>query len=156
MITTITTRHSTVPQRARFFVLLFTLFLSSCTSVTLISHYDEGIDAGITELQKSTDMFLTQLEHTGRVAGPTLTKDEQDFLDKSSVAISSLQIRAAAHPKNEITSQQLVILKDSFSILGDLLKAGAPKDQILTIRNALNASTGAILKLEFAKKRGEQ
>ncbi len=156
MITTITTRHSIVPQRARFFVLLFTLFLSACTTVTLIAPYDEALDVGITELQKSTETFLIQLEHTGRPPGPTLTKEEQDFLDKTSVAITSLQIRADAHPKNEITAQQLAILKDSFSTLGELLKAGAPKDQIQLIRNAFNASTGAILKLELAKKRGEK
>ena len=155
MITT-TTRPSIVPQQARFFILLFTLFLSACTSVTLMSSYDEALDAGITELQKSTETFLVQLEHTGRAPGPTLTKEEQDFLDKATVEVTSLQIRAAAQPKNEITLQQLSILKDSYLTLGDLLKVGAPRNQIQTIRDAFNTSTGAILKLELAKKRGEK
>jgi hypothetical protein len=137
----------------RLFVLLLGFVLSACTSVHLISDYDEGIDKGITDLQKSTETFFTKLDHTGRSVGP-LSTQEQDFLDQASVAITALQIRAAALPKNDITSSQLALLKDSVSTLGELLKAGITREQIQPIRNAFNTSTAAILKLELAKKRG--
>jgi hypothetical protein len=148
-----TARYPVGRNPARLFVLLLTLVLSACTSIQLISDYDAGIDQGITELQKTTETFFTKLDHTGRGPGP-LSAEEQDFLDKTSVAITALQIRAGALPKDDITLAQLALLKDSFSVLGDLLKAGAPRDQLQPIRNAFNTSTGAILKLELAKKRG--
>jgi len=149
-----TTRPFAGFRPIRCLALALTLALTACTSVTYISEYDEGLDRGVTAVQVATESFFTQLEHTGRPPSPTLSKDEQAFLDQVAVALTVLQTRAAALPKNEITSAQLALLKDSFSTLGELLKAGAPRDQVQTIRNAFNASTGAILKLELAKKRG--
>ncbi len=130
------------------------IILTACTTIRLVSDYDEVIDKGITDLQISAETFFTKLDHTGRKTGP-LTKEEITFLDQISVSLTSLQIRAAASPKNEITIQQLELLKDSFGILSDLLQTGVTKEQVKPIRNAFNTSTTAILKLELAKKRGE-
>jgi len=143
------------PALLRLFTLLFGLALAGCTSITLISAYDEGTDKGITEFQKSVETFLTGVERTGRPAGD-LSKAEVAFFEKASVDLSSLRVRAAAISKNDITIAMLANLTESMSTLEELVKSGITKEQIKPIRDALNASTGAILKLELAKKRGEK
>lgn len=129
------------------------LWLTACSSVSLVSDYDAGIDRGVTELQKATETFFVKLARTGRGAGP-LTKLEQDFLDETAVNLSSLLIRASAHPHNEITTAQLALLRDSLATLGPLLEQGVTPDQLEPVRHAFNTGTAAILKLELAKQRG--
>ena len=138
----------------RLFAALFALVFAGCTSVQLVSAYDEGTDRGITEFQKSVETFLTGLERTGRPAG-ALTRDEAAFFQKAEVDLSALRVRAAVIPKNDITIAMLRNLTDSMALLEELVPTGITREQVKPLRDALNASTGAILKLELAKKRGE-
>lgn len=81
--------------------------------------------------------------------------------------LSAIEVRAKAIPQNDTTVKQLVLLNDSLNLLEKLHKLKDKKsqssgelrcfspDELLPTRNALNSSFTAILKLEFAKKRGE-
>lgn len=153
-MTTLTQSRPLVPSLWRGFSMLLALALTGCAGVNLISGYDEATDKGITEFQKSAETFLIGLERTGRPAG-NLTKPEAAFFQKAAVDLSALQVRAAAIPKNEITVSLIEGLARSMATLEELLQEGITKEQIKPVRDALNSSTVAILKLELAKKRGE-
>ena len=85
----------------------------------------------------------------------------QFYLD-SKVDLSSIKVRAAAMPQNDITVQQLDLLASSLDSLEALHKIKDKKStclsqaEITPLRVAFNSSYTAILKLELAKKRGEQ
>lgn len=138
-------------------IALLSLLLSQsvgCT-VRLIADYDEQTDASITELQRKVETFLTRLE---RSAGRPEASHAANvgFYDEMRVALSSIEVRAAAIPRNEITRQQLSLLRDSLNTLEELHKTGISTEQVQPLRTAFNTSFGAILKLELAKKRGKE
>jgi len=76
------------------------------------------------------------------------------FYDDVRVDISAIRVRAHAIPDNEIAVKQLGLLADNIDILEKLHKIGMNRNDIQPIKNALNMSCSAILKLELAKKRG--
>ena len=65
-------------------------------------------------------------------------------------------MRARAIPDNDITIQQIVLLKENIDLLEQLHKLGClTKEQIETLRISFNSGFTAILKLELAKRRGD-
>lgn len=128
-------------------------FLVGCTSVSLMSDYDESIDKGATEFHKLVETFLVGIERDGRNAGP-LTESEKAFFKKAAVELSSLSVRASAHDKNELTKKMIANLADSMSTLEELVPLGVTRDQVKPVRSALTTSISAIIQLEVAKKRG--
>ena len=130
------------------------LALSGC-SIKLISTYDETTDKTVTALQKKTETHLVALEAVEGLPECKYDKHKQ-FYDEAKVDISAITVRAAAIPKNEITTEQTVLLLNSLKGLEKLHKiACLSKDQIASLRTPLNSSFTAILKLELAKRRGE-
>ena len=132
-----------------FSILLVAFFaLGSCT-IKLIAAYDETIDKGITALQKKTEGFLLGLESNNSFPSCSYKKNMQFYLD-SKVNLSS------------ITVQQLDLLASSLDSLEELHKLKDKKStclsqaEIAPLRVAFNSSFTAILKLELAKKRGEE
>lgn len=138
-----------------FFVLLALLIFSSGCTVKLISTYDENTDKAVTQFQKDFETFFVTVESQ---AGLPECKYEnhKKFYMNSKVAISAIEIRARAIPKNEITIEQVGLLKDSLVLLEKLHKLGCFKpSQVKYLRNSFNSSVTAILKFELAKKRGQ-
>ncbi|MDP1895492.1 MAG: hypothetical protein Q8K87_15340 [Hydrogenophaga sp.] len=135
-----------------FFVFIFSL--SGC-SIKLISSYDETTDKAVTALQKKTEAHLVALEAIEGL--PECKYEKQNkFYDEAKVDISAIAVRAAAIPKNEITTEQTILLSNSLNSLETLHKiACLSKDQITPLRTLFNSSFTAILKLELAKRRGE-
>lgn len=128
--------------------------LSGC-AVKLISSYDETTDKTVTALQKKTEAHLVALE---AVDGLPECKYEQhkQFYSEAKVDVSAIAVRAAAIPKNDITTEQMMLLTSSLEILEKLHKiACLSKGQIAPLRAQFNSSFTAILKLELAKRRGE-
>jgi GTPase Era involved in 16S rRNA processing len=128
--------------------------LSGC-AVKLISSYDETTDKTVTALQKKTEAHLVALE---AVDGLPECKYEQhkQFYSEAKVDVSAIAVRVAAIPKNDITTEQTMLLTSSLESLEKLHKiACLSKDQIAPLRTQFNSSFTAILKLELAKRRGE-
>ena len=134
--------------------LVVTLALSSCT-VKLVSGYDETTDRAVTDLQRKTEAHLVTLESVEGLPECTYENHKQ-FYDEAKVDISAITVRAAAIPKNDITTQESQLLASQLDNLEKLHKiACLSKDQITLVRTHFNTSFTAILKLEFAKRRGE-
>ena len=145
-------RSSTLLQVFISFLLLFILF--GC-SIKLISSYDEKTDNAVTQLQKEVETFFVTIE--GQAGLPECSyNNHKKFYQDSKVTISAIEVRARAIPKNEITIEQIGLLKDSLDKLEKLHKLGCfSVGQVENLRNSFNTSFTAILKLELAKKRGE-
>jgi hypothetical protein len=133
-------------------VLIFSL--SGC-SITLISSYDENTDKSVTELQKSFETFFVSVDSQAGL--PECKYDKhKEFYQGSKVAISAIEVRAKAIPKNDITVAQVGLLSDSLMSLEKLHKIDCfTNGQVSSLRSSFNTSITAILKLELAKKRGE-
>ena len=72
------------------------------------------------------------------------------------VELRALQVRAQAHPKNELTERQLTLMMSSLGLLRAQDEAGPmSRESIEENRKLFIHSWGAIIKLEVAKKRGE-
>ena len=134
--------------------LAVTLALSGCT-VKLVSGYDETTDRAVTDLQRKTEAHLVTLESVEGLPECTYENHKQ-FYDEAKVDISAITVRAAAIPKNDITTQESQLLASQLDNLEKLHKiACLSKDQITLVRTHFNTSFTAILKLELAKRRGE-
>lgn len=135
-------------------VLMVAVVISGC-SIKLISSYDETTDKTVTALQKKTEAHLVALEAVEGLPECKYEKHKQ-FYDEAKVEVSAIAVRAAAIPKNEITTDQANLLSGSLESLEKLHKiACLTKDQIKPLRTQFNSSFTAILKLELAKRRGE-
>ena len=153
--------HYTLPTKRsmllRTFPFLFValIALSGC-SVKLVSNYDENTDKAVTQLQKDFEKFFLTVDNQAGTPECEYENHKQFYID-SNVAISSIEVRAKALDKNEITVEQIGLLKDSLTKLEQLHKKGCfTKGQIANLRDSFNTSITAILKLELAKKRGDK
>ncbi|WP_374564958.1 hypothetical protein [Nitrosomonas sp.] len=134
--------------------LILVVVLTGCT-VKLISSYDEATDRAVTDLQRKTEAHLVVLESVEGLPECTFDHHKQ-FYDEAKVDVSAITVRAAAIPKNDITTQQTALLASNFDNLEKLHRiACLSKDQITLVRSHFNTSFTAILKLELAKRRGE-
>src|ERR1051326_876013 len=143
------------PRSSAWWMAFLALLFAGCTQVVLVSAYDETIDRGVTQLQRTVESFLIDVEHHGRLPAAKLSDADQVFFDHVAVELSSLRVRAAAPPKNEITIQMLETLTQQMQTLQKLVKVGISPEHVGPIREAVNTSTRAILSFELAKKRGE-
>lgn len=135
-------------------ILVLALAISGC-SIKLISSYDETTDKAVTALQKKTEAHLISLENAEGLPECKYEKHRQ-FYDEAKVDVSAISVRAAAIPKNEITTEQATLLSNNLESLERLHKISClTKDQIKPLRIIFNSSFTAILKLELAKRRGE-
>lgn len=136
------------------FVLAISLAVTGC-SLKLISSYDETTDKTVTALQKKAEAHLVALEAVEGLPECKYEKHKQ-FYEEAKVDVSAIAVRAAAIPKNEITTEQAALLSGSLNNLEKLhMIACISKDQIKPLRTQFNSSFTAILKLELAKRRGE-
>jgi len=134
------------------FLLAIALSVAGCT-VKFISSYDEETDKAVTALQRKTESHLVALES---VEGMPDCKFEghKKFYNDAKVDVSAIAVRAAAIPKNEITTEQMQLLARNIDNLEALHKISClSKDQIKQLRHDLNLGFTAILKLELAKRR---
>lgn len=123
-----------------------------CGPVTLIAPYDQKIDDGVTNLQKSTAEFFTKIERQGG-SNREDYKNHTKFYDDAKVTLSGLSVRANAFTNNNLTTAQLVVLNEQFSDLEQThMKIGISKEAVPEYEKALNRTFTAILTLEIAKK----
>jgi hypothetical protein len=143
--------------------------VSACTSVQLISAYDEPTDKALTALQQSTDDFITKLIANAPSKENAFEKHKK-FYEDTDKQLRGLEFRVASIPKNSHTVKLVANIRAS--ILGDgkcseggnslrdlhCLPANAergPSRVALEIsRRNINQAIGAALALELAKKQG--
>jgi hypothetical protein len=130
------------------------LIQTGCT-VKLISSYDDTMDNAVTDLNKMVERFFLILESKEGLPECDY-KHYTEFYYDTKALISTIDVRAQAIPDNDITIEQIVLLKENIELLEKLHKLGClSKEQIEALRISFNSSFTAILKLELAKKRGE-
>jgi hypothetical protein len=171
------------PLIATIILLLIAFVISGCTTVKLIADYDEEIDKGITSFYKKMEMHLIGLERNS-IKKEALEENLQtepdeemrkryreeidkakaeidyennvEFYDRLTVDLGYLQVRAASILKNEVTLDQMRLLRENLKLLLSIHQMGISQNDILPLRNGFRAGTTAILKLELAKKRGKK
>lgn len=137
-------------------VFVFLLIFQSCSSVRLISEYDEITDKTVTQLQKNVSNYFVKLERT---LGTEAAKYNNfiSFFDDAKVDLSTLEIRAAAIDKNRIVQTQITELKKMLNNLEALHKIGfSSYEQLKPLKQPFNSAFTAIVKLQLALKRGEK
>ena len=136
------------------YTIILLITVSGCT-VTLVSNYDEKTDTAITTLHKNTEIFFVTVK--SQVGLPECEYDNHEkFYRDTEVAMRMIELRAKALQKNELTTEQVSLLHNSFNQLQSLHKGDCLSEgQIENLRRAFNSSFTGILKLELAKKRGK-
>ncbi|HEY1606814.1 MAG TPA: hypothetical protein VGF77_14575 [Allosphingosinicella sp.] len=142
--------------RALPFLAAASLALSGC--VTLVSNYDEKIDDMATGLQREIGM---EIETLGSQDKPDcLYPNHIAFYRAARVDVSALAVRASAHELNSQTIQQIEDLKGALDDLEKLHQIATRADRCMRpeefsdIQRGFDQISGAIIRLELAKKRG--
>lgn len=137
--------------------LLFAIIISltSC-KITLISKYDEIIDAKTTAMQEDVSRFFISIEQ--QLGTDAAVYNEYiPFYIQAKVDLSTLKIRAAALEKNKLVEQQIQLLATNISSLEQLHKLGFRSQQeLVPLINSFNTQFTAITKLQMGLKRGEK
>ena len=134
-------------------VWLFVLIgLFGCGSIRLIAPYDQRTDEAVTNLQKSTAQFFTQIERQGGSSAQDY-KNQTKFYDDARVMLSGIIVRANALSNNAKTVEQLELLSQQFQKLEQQNKTiGISQAAVPQLESAFNRTFTAILTLEVAKK----
>jgi len=153
--------NATTSRVLLWIMLLNVLLLSGCTSIKLISDYDETTDKAVTALQRKMSTFLVDVE--SKLGTPNAEhKNYVETYKELRVDISAIELRVNALPNNRITQEQIKTLKDNIGLLETLHKTGfagdlnSQKSVLATVQKDFDTALSAILKLELAKRRGEK
>jgi len=139
------------PWRVRSALHLLVVPLLAACTVTFISPYDETLDQLITELHEDVLTFLNGLEQS---PAEHTFQASQDFYNRVLARLEAMQTRAEAIPKNELTVEQLALLRDNIENLRKLHELGFSdtERELEPVRRALNTQFLAVIKLNRAKK----
>ncbi len=100
---------------------LYSVALSGCTTIQLVSNYDEQTDNAATQMEKDVSSFFVKLDSALTPAERSF-QASQDFYQKQAVAIAAMKIRADAVPQNDLTSQQIQLVNENLAYLALLHK----------------------------------
>ena len=130
------------------------ILLTGC--VKFIATYDPKTDAAVTELQRKFETFFVELESQVGTDEASY-KNHIEFYKEVKVDISAIKMRASAIPQNEITLRQVSLLEENFKHLEETHRDGILDIEVVKVpRDDFNTALSNILKLELAKKRGEE
>ncbi|HVA58101.1 MAG TPA: hypothetical protein VNF92_09445 [Gemmatimonadaceae bacterium] len=153
----------TFPHAARRHALAWAwLIAAGCTTVRLVSDYDETTDRDVSALQKLVDDSLTAL---ARQSAPAcLFAAHRQFYTAVHSALNALAMRNRARGAgNAATTDQIAVLDTvEFAALEHLHRLAGARTPAVCMdsvglaldRQAIDQSFEAILRLELAKKRG--
>ena len=151
--------HRSRPWRAGLLAVVLIL-VAGCAEIRLISDYDQYTDEQTGVLQRKVEELFTGLER-GAQLPDCKHSNHQGFYTEATIELNLLLVRNEIRPKNGITLRQLQTLKDSLSTLEELHQLADQEDrclgaeELVALRTGFGTSFSAILKLELAKKRGE-
>lgn len=143
------------PLKKLFAATVVAFALAGCSTIELVSQYDDVTDKAVTALQKKTETHLEML--TREQTKPKCDHSNYvSFYSEARVDLSGLVVRAAAIPSNANSEERLSLMVNSIDAFEKLHKlACLIPDQIEPLRIDLNRGYTAILKAELAKKRGK-
>ncbi len=146
---------STTIRRQFALAIIISIILGAGCAVKFVSDYDPKTDAAVTDLNREVERFLIFLQRTIATDEAKYEK-HTGFYDETKANISSLKLRASLKSKNNITMQQLELVGENLDLLEEMHQMGfSSAEELDPIRSAFNTSFKAILKFEFAKKRGK-
>jgi hypothetical protein len=144
-----------IKHQINFLLILILLIIASGCSVKFIADYDEVTDKLVTELQRKIEYFFLDLEYN--FGTPEADYENYiEFYKEIKTDLKLLELRASALPQNEITVKQVKLVQKNFLLFEEIHSDGL--DDMILIEEPRKDFTIAfinILKLEFAKKRGE-
>lgn len=92
-----------------------TLATSACTSIQLVSNYDETIDNQAQQVQKKFDTYFISLQGT---QGEDLKYKSQKKLYQEVLAdLNAMSVRASGIYKNKLTVEQIDLAKENLAYL---------------------------------------
>lgn len=143
-------------RRLPFLLGMLILLVTSCSSIRLISDYDEITDKAVTALQEKVSRFFVKVD--SQIGTDSAKYDNyKAFYQDVKVDLNTLKIRADAIDKNTIVQNQIAELTNMTDKLEQLHKIGfATVDQLKPLRQPFNSAFTAIIKLQLGLKRGEQ
>lgn len=123
--------------RWRLGVAALLLALSGCTSVQLVSNYDDVIDRETLALQKKLDTYFISLNSLD--SEQRRYRNQRKFYESVLVDLNSLQVRAGGIYRNQQTVDQLKLVQENLAYLLLLHKgcvtAPLNDEQIKAVRN---------------------
>ena len=138
--------------------LLFVVLIAAiqgCSSIKLISDYDETTDKLTTEIQQKVSEVFVKIE---RNLGTTKAEYSSftDQYDDIRVLVNTLEVRANSIEKNKIVQDQV---KEIISMLDNLEKLHKLKfndvRELTSLKDGFNRAFSAIIKLQTGLKRGK-
>lgn len=137
-------------------VSMLIVLLTSCSTIRLISEYDEITDKAVTSLQEKVSGFFVKMESDIGTKQASY-ENYKMFYQEAKVDLSTLKIRADAIDKNKIVQNQIVELTSMLGNLEKLHKMGfSSLEQIKPLEQPFNSAFTAIIKLQLGLKRGEK
>jgi hypothetical protein len=142
----------------RLMLLVVLVAVGACTTVRLVSEYDDITDKSATEMQHRVDFFLLRMESAAGTPAGRYSANSATYDSLQSDA-DALHVRASAVSNNSITLRQVAALDSALADLRKLHQAegdmGLPSKLAEPSRSAFTSIFTAIITLELAKKRGQ-
>jgi hypothetical protein len=143
-------------KRSLLLISYLVLLLTSCSTVRLISEYDDVTDKAVTVLQEKVTKFFVKMENQVGTPQADYT-NYKTFYEDAKVDLNTLKIRADAIDKNKIVQDQIAELYKMIENLEKLHKLGFASAELLKpLQQPFNSAFTAIIKLQLALKRGEK
>ncbi|REC66447.1 hypothetical protein DRF59_11465 [Chryseobacterium flavum] len=132
------------------------VILTSCTSIKLISDYDEVTDRKIVALQEKVTGFVVKIrDEIG--ADQAKYANYKSFYQDVKVDLETLKIRTNAIDNNKIVQDQVSELSNYIDNLEKVHKLGFTHvSEIDLINSQCNTIFTSLTKLQLALKRGEK
>lgn len=129
------------------------VLLGAGCAVQMVAAYDEQTDKAVSALQRKMETLFVDLESQ---AG-TPQADHANYLafyKEVRVDISAIHMRARARPNNELTVEQIGLLRDSLGRLEEIHRIGITDAAVIApLRAQFESAFVSILKFEMAKRR---
>jgi hypothetical protein len=146
--------------RLRLLLLLLALGVTApaataCSTVSLVTEYDEQVDRTATRLQRTMDAFLTRLENLPSNDSERSYGGNKEFYLQYGVDLRALKVRATGLQRNSITVEQIERMENSLEQLRSTHESQNRLSPlaIREFRNLFNIAWTTILTFELAKKR---
>lgn len=96
-------------------LLASTLTINACTSIQLVSNYDEAIDGQAQQVQKKLDIYFISLQSAG--TEDLKYKSQQKFYEGVLADLNAMSVRASGIYKNKRTIEQIDLAKENLAYL---------------------------------------
>lgn len=149
-------KHLILIRKVPILLSLVMVIVTSCTSIRLISEYDEITDKTVTALQEKVAAFFVKIsDQVG--SNQANYANHIQFYEDAKVDLNILKTRADAIDKNKIVQEQIAELTKMVNNLETLHKIGfSNREQLMILQQPFNSAFTAIIKLQLGLKRGEK